>query len=254
MLNENVTNDSYVISQIRFRCPHCQKLYFTENTVFSISKNLKFSNSVEFQCSECTKDFLLVNQAENTGLYKTESNIKSSFQECPKCFKLKLKEQDECPQCGVYESQFMLLSKVENPRLFQLNRLWDVVITDLMNDSYHQKFIDHAQRDSALNYAAQKYNDLKKIMGPDPLIEKYIQQIEIRLENQIQTQLKSEENSTKKTLAKYEMFQRVFILVAVFGTVLLLINKASPMFPNLNGIIVSITVMSYGLWFFSKTS
>lgn len=238
-------------AEIRFRCPHCQKLFCTDQTAF---EGLTFdSQGADFQCTDCHKDFVLTKQTLSTGLYETQELRKAQFAKCPKCSTLKPIGQDECPHCGVLESKFTELQKVENPRLFELNRAWEKILKDITVDHSHQVFLDRAQKQSALNFAAQKYNDLKKVMGEDPLIEKYLKQIEHRLEAHVQAQLMK----TRGTEAEAELSMlasgRLFIFVALFGTFVLILNKVKPMFPNLTGLVMAITVLAYGLWFLTNS-
>lgn len=238
-------------AEIRFRCPHCQKLFCTDQTAF---EGLSFnSQGADFQCTDCHKDFVLTKQTLSTGLYITEELRKPQFAKCPKCSSLKPLAQDECPHCGVLESKFTELQKVENPRLFELNRAWEVILKDITVDASHQVFLDKAQKQSALNFAAQKYNDLKKVMGEDPLIEKYLKQIEHRLEAHVQSQLIKTRVEDKENQMSLLASGRLFIFVALFGTFVLILNKVKPMFPNLTGLVVAITVLSYGLWFLTNS-
>lgn len=241
-------------AEIRFRCPHCQKLFCTDQTAFeglTADKNGQ-PQGADFQCTDCQKDFVLTKQTLASGLYATEELRKAKFANCPKCSTLKPLGQDECPHCGVLESKFTELQKVENPRLFELNRSWEKILKDITVDASHQVFLDQAQKQSALNFAAQKYNDLKKVMGEDPLIEKYLKQIEHRLEAHVKSQLMKSRDEAAETQHSLLASGRLFIFVALFGTFILILNKVKPMFPNLTGLVVAITVLSYGLWFITR--
>lgn len=239
-------------AEIRFRCPHCQKLFCTDKTAFEGLGTT--AQGADFQCTDCQKDFILTRTLQNSGLYITEELRKTQFSNCPKCSSLKPLLQDECPHCGVLESKFNEIQKVENPRLFQLNKSWQEILKDITDDKSHQSFLDQAQKQSALNFAAQKYNDLKKIMGEDPLIEKYLKQIEHRLEAHVKAQFNQSRQETSEQQQSILGSGRLFIFVALFGTFILIINKIKPLFPNLTGLVVAVTVLSYGLWFLAKTS
>lgn len=237
-------------AEIRFRCPHCQKLFCTDQTAFEGLTT--HAHGADFQCTDCQKDFILSREVLSSGLYATEELRKTQFANCPKCSGLKPVGQDECPNCGVFESKFTEIQKVENPRLFQLNNAWQVILKDITSDSSHQYFLDQAQKQSALNFAAQKYNDLKKIMGEDPLIEKYLKQIEHRLDAHVKSQFLQSRSETPEEQQSLLASGRLFIFVALFGTFILIINKIKPLFPNLTGLVVAVTVLSYGLWFLTR--
>lgn len=242
-------------AEIRFRCPHCQKLFCTDKSAFVGGTSLVgIQQDADFQCTECQKDFVLKNKILSSGLFETEMARKPQFGTCPKCSALKPLGQDECPQCGVLESRFIQLQKVENPRLFELNKAWEAVLKDITVDASHQAFLDMAQKQSALNFASQKYNDLKKIMGEDPLIEKYLKQIEYRLEAHVQSQLQKTRTEPAQAQRSLLASGRLFIFVGLFGTFILILNKIKPMFPNLTGLVVAITVLSYGLWFLTRST
>ena len=240
-------------AEIRFRCPHCQKLFCTDASAFEGLSTNSMNSGADFQCTDCQSDFILKKTLTAHGLYATEPLKQSQFSTCPKCATLKPLDMDECPHCGVLESKFNEIQKVENPRLFELNKAWQNLVSDITVDASHQRFLDLAQRQSALNFAAQKYHDLKKEMGEDPLIEKYLKQIEHRLEAHIQTQLqktRSDQAAQTSLLAS----GRLFIIVGLFGTFILILNKIKPMFPNLTGLVVAVTVLSYGLWFTTRSA
>lgn len=246
-------------AEIRFRCPSCQKLYCSDESAFS-------TNSVEaseFECLECKKSFFLYRTKTDLGLFRTEVTNHVEFSKCPKCSYLKPFKQDECPHCHVLESKYNELKKIENPRLYELEKCWAEVMLDLMVDQKHQKFLDLAQSQMALNFASQKYAELKKSMGYDPLVEKYLKQIELRLEHMVKSRFEEERQKNQKEdiVQKMNLIHRltqlngqdIFMLVGIVGMCLLIYNKIRPTFPNLTGLIVSMTLLSFGLWFISSS-
>lgn len=252
---------SQLTAEIRFRCPSCQKLYCSDESAFN-ENSLEAS---EFECVHCQKAFFLYSTKTETGLYRTELTSFVEFSKCPKCDYLKPYKQDECPHCHVLESKFNEIKKMENPRLYELEKKWNLVVQDLMNDQLHQDFLDLAQSKFALNFASQKYSELQKMMGQDELIEKYMKQIEIRLEHMVQNRFQQEKNQSETPMTSQtanDLLSRwnvltakdLFMAVGIFGTVLLIYNKINPTFPNLTGLIVAATVLSYGLWFLSSQS
>ncbi|MFN3697904.1 MAG: hypothetical protein ACK4VO_10735 [Pseudobdellovibrio sp.] len=235
-------------AEIRFRCPHCQKLFCTDKTAFDSDQK------ADFQCTECRQDFILHKKTDNTGLFLTSVAIEKKFSNCPKCSFLKPIQSDECPNCGVLESKYIEIQKAENPRLFELNKAWQFVLSDITQDQLHQNFLDLAQKQSALNFAAQKYSDLKKVLGHDEIVEKYLKQIEQRLSFHIQSQF-NQAKAEQTDNEVIEGFKRhYFIIVGLVGTTLLILNRIYPLYPNLNGLVVAITVLSYGLYFTTKNS
>lgn len=245
-------------AEIRFRCPCCQKLYCSDTTAFS-------QNSVEpseFECASCSESFFLYATKTETGLYRTEKTNHVEFSTCPKCNFLKPFRQDECPNCGILESKFKEIQKMENPRLFEIDQSWAKVLTDLTNDELHQSFLNLAQKHQALNLASQKYQDLQKTIGQDPLISKYLKQIEVRLSAMIQARFQIEKqkdfvapNPTDLGSVINRLMnitaKDIFMGISLLGTALLIYNKINPTFPNLAGLIVAATLLSYGLWFIS---
>ena len=236
-------------AEIRFRCPHCQKLFCTDMSAFD------GQSAAGFDCSSCLKEFALFREKNQSGLYRTSETQSQKMAQvsCPKCKKLKFEKIEECPHCGVLETQFKELQKIENPRLYELNKLWQVVVENMTSDDHHQRFLDLAQKQMALNFAAQKYNDLKAILGEDQLIQKYLKQIEMRLEMQVrskisQAQTHSQQKNSLTTSGK------IFILVGLAGVFVLIFNKINPIFPNLNGLVVAITVLSFALSMTSGTT
>lgn len=225
--------------EVRFRCPHCEKLYTTDKNVFE-------GESPEFDCIKCQKTFTLSKQLNEQGFYRTLPSTVSNLVECPNCNKLKPANTDECPNCGVYVSKFIEMQKVESPALFELSQLWKVVIEDFQNDGVHQEFIGRCQERSALSFAFQKYDTLKKTLGFDSLCERYLMQIEIRLSEQFRKQY-IEDNTVVKEKHRRSLLQIAFAAMTLLGIILLVINKMSPIFPNFTGLIVALTILSFGL-------
>ncbi len=249
-------------SEILFRCPCCQKLFCTETDVAEAQSSYS-SKSTEFQCTDCSEDFYLSNERTSSGLFQTFKKTQHEFVNCTKCHFLKNKQSDECPSCGVIETRYKDIVKLENPRLFELNKVWSTVITDLENDQAHQQFLNLAQSMSALNFAAQKYTDLQKIMGTDDLTEKYIRQIELRLEAVANSFISAEKingerpgsnlSSLRKSFFGFEYsFRNVSLAVSFLGVLFFILNVMKPLFPSLNGLLIAIVVLSTALWAISK--
>lgn len=246
-------------AEIRFRCPSCQKLYCSDETAFSTNPDIPS----EFECASCSESFFLYQTKTETNLYRTEKTTETELVKCPKCNSLKPKNQNECSNCGIFESKYKEIQKLESPRLFQIDQAWSKVLTDLTNDSNHQNFLNLAQSHMALNFASQKYLDLQKTMGHDPIIEKYLKQVELRLMAMVQTRFQTEkELAINNSKDQENLFERIrsmsakniFMTVSLFGTAILIYNKINPTFPNLTGLIVAATILSYGLWFISINS
>lgn len=228
---------------VRFRCPSCEKLYTTSADVFE-------GESPEFDCIDCHKPFTLSKELNDFGLYQTISGAVSNLVECPNCTKLKPAENDECPSCGIYVSKFLERQKVDSPSLFELNQLWQKVIEDFQNDEKHQTFINKCQERSALSFSFQKYDLLKKTLGFDEICERYLMQIELRLSEQLRKQYIVDSDIEKKNNRR-TLTQVVFAVVTVLGVLVLIYNKLNQVLPNLTGLIVAITVLSFGLFLIS---
>lgn len=232
---------------IRFRCPHCQKLYHTSDDVFD-------DPNAEFDCVGCNKNFILRSQRDAFGLYTTEAVGVKPFDTCPKCSKLKPIGQDECPSCGVLGSKYLDLQKVESPALYELNKQWQKVLVNFNSDQYHQDFINKCHLKMALNFAFQKYSDLQKTIGFDTLCEKYIRQIELRLEQQFKTKAPLTEAEIDKIVDKKPMsiMQMFFIAIGTIGTLLLIYNRYVPTFPNFNGPVLLVSIIAFTVGLFSN--
>ena len=229
--------------EVRFRCPHCQKLYCTNSNVFD-------GDVPVFDCMACHKSFKLTQNRNEFGLYQAKTMSDMQMVCCPKCSFLKPQKMDECPSCGVLASKYEAIQKTESPSLFELNQQWQKVIAAFENDQVHQNFIGACQRKMALNFAFKKYSDLKQTVGFNTLCEKYMKQIEVRLEQQLQQdQQNTTETQVEKKYWNLTQTQWIFLLSGLTGTSLLLFNKIHPLFPNLNGLIVAMTLLSFGLVF-----
>jgi hypothetical protein len=197
------------------------------------------------------------------GLFETRPMVAVDSSQCPKCSFIKSKKNDECPSCGVFESKFRQIEKLENPKLYRLNRMWSQILEDFQNDQLHLSFISMAEDQSALSFASTKYSDLKQILGSDAQVDRFQKQIALRLDiqlkQQFQRELKIEKSEGELEIVrvpgtKLDLNLKVLsMLAALTGTILLIINKIHPFFPYLTGIVFATTVLFYGLWFLSAT-
>jgi hypothetical protein len=157
---------------------------------------------------------------------------------------------EECPSCGVFIEKFQQVEKSDNPMLFEMNLLWKNILENFNQDARHQEFLNFCQKKMALNLAFQKYDELRKTMNYDSMCEKYLKQIEVRLEQQFINQRNIEANS--KIDPKRKLTERIFAWVSLGGLALLIFNKVRPTFPNVNGFVVAITVLAFSLWIVSS--
>ncbi|MEQ1723414.1 MAG: hypothetical protein ABL930_09580 [Pseudobdellovibrio sp.] len=233
--------------EVRFRCPHCQKLYRTSADVFQ-------GSDPEFDCSSCAKPFLLSGEQDMFGLFvTTQPSQNKSFDVCPKCSSLKPQNSDECPSCGVYASRYLELQKAESPVLFELNQQWQRVVTHFDEDQYHQDFLNKCHLKMALNFAFQKYSELQKTIGFDSLCEKYIRQIELRLEEQFKAVPENSKSAVKISQdVGLNITQVIFMALGSIGMIMLIYNKFIPTFPNFNGLVMMLTVLAFGVGLFSS--
>jgi Zn finger protein HypA/HybF involved in hydrogenase expression len=241
-------NQSLSLREVRFRCPSCQKLYRTSADVFE-------GNDPEFDCSNCATPFTLSAEQDMFGLFVTTEpkNKKQSFDVCPKCSSLKPHKSDECPSCGVYASRYLELQKSESPVLFELNQQWQKVVTHFDEDQYHQDFLNKCHLKMALNFSFQKYSELQKTMGFDSLCEKYIRQIELRLEQQFKAVPENTKSAAKISQdVDLNITQVIFMTIGSIGMILLIYNKFVPTFPNFNGLVMMLTVLAFGIGLFSS--
>ena len=233
--------------EMRFRCPCCEKLYRTHaDTLTEIDMETK--KDPEFDCEICENTFALTSKINSFGLFETKA-INHNFSNCPKCTNLMPLNAKECPTCGIFIDKYQKISQSESPTLFAINQLWEAVLLDFNIDQNHQNFLNFCQKKLALNFAFQKYSDLRKSMSFDLLCEKYLKQIEIRLEQQFIAKIR--EDIVPKE-SKILRIQWVFASIGFLGLGLLIFNKIRPTFPNLTGLVVAVTLLSFGIWFFTS--
>lgn len=256
--------DLVAVDSIRFRCPHCQKLYFTLRSDFDLRDVFDKSKLSDFDCTTCENSFALMNTQNESGLYATRSVKPIETAHCPKCAFIKKSHADECPSCGVFESKFRDLEKLENPKLYQLNIFWKKVLLDFEDDKRHLEFINLAQSQQALNFASTKYSSLIELIGSNEKVKSYLEQIKLRLKSHVDKKFYEQSAAANRSEIESEIIKIPFtrigislktlsLLGAVTGTILLLINKVHPFFPYLTGIVFALTVLFYGLWLLSYT-
>lgn len=256
--------DLVAADPIRFRCPHCQKLYFTLKSDFDLQTASEKTKLSDFDCTNCENSFALINLQYESGLYATRAIKPIETAHCPKCAFIKKSFADECPSCGVFESKFRDLEKLENPKLYQLNVQWKKVLLDFEDDKRHLEFINLAQSQQALNFASMKYSSLVELIGSNEKVGSYLEQIKVRLKSQVDKKFYEESAAAQKSDIENEIIKIPFtsikislktlsLIGAVTGTILLFINKIHPFFPYLTGIVFAMTVLFYGLWLLSYT-
>lgn len=228
--------------EICFRCPHCHKLYKTSSDVFD-------GSDADFDCVACNKSFKLLQERNSFGLYTTRELSAKSFDSCPKCSFLKPNQSDECPSCGVLASKYLEIQKVESPSIFELSQKWQKVLQNFDQDQYHQDFINICQLKTALNFAHQKYTTLQQTVGYDSVCEKYLRQIELRIEQQFKNNeaLEAQKSATSDLTKKLTTRQYFFIGVGTIGMLLLIYNKHIPTFPNVNGFVLLVTLVAFSV-------
>jgi hypothetical protein len=252
------------IDSIRFRCPHCQKLYFTLKSDFDLKFESLDSKLSEFECSNCEKSFALIYNHDDSGLFVTRPVKPIETVHCPKCAFIKNSKSDECPSCGVLETRYRDIEKLENPKLYQLNNLWKKVLIDFEDEKRHLDFINQAQSQQALNFASTKYSGLYELIGSSEQVNSYLEQINLRLKSQVEKKFYEQSAVAQNSEIENENWKIPFtsfhinlktlsLLGAVTGTIILLINKIHPFFPYLTGIVFALTVLFYGLWMLSYT-
>ena len=252
------------VDSIRFRCPHCQKLYFTLKSDFDLQSEAWDSKLSDFECTNCENAFALIYSHNDTGLFVTRPVKPIEAAHCPKCAYVKNSNSDECPSCGVLETKYRDLEKLENPKLYQLNNLWKKILVDFEDDKRHLDFINQAQSQQALNFASTKYAGLFELIGSNDQVKAYIDQIDVRLKSQVEKNFYAQSAAAQNSEIENEEWKIPYIqlrinlktlslLGAVSGTILLLINKVHPFFPYLTGIVFALTVLFYGLWMLSYT-
>ncbi len=229
---------------MRFRCPCCEKLYRTQADIFTETDALP-----EFDCQSCQETFILTADTTAFGLLKTEPKG-SQFSSCPKCTHLMPVLASECHSCGVFVEKFQKSAQAESPTLFEINQLWEAVLQNFKNDQNHQNFLNFCQKKMALSFAFQKYDELRKSMSYDQTCEKYLKQIELRLEQQFIAQTRLDVTEDKRP--ENSKTQWIYAGIGFLGLALLVFNRIKPLFPNLTGLIVSITLLAFGIWIFSS--
>jgi len=241
-----VIPEKQLAKEVRFRCPHCQKLYCTTTDVFE-------GNEPSFDCAACDKAFYLTTETDGYGLFKARTPERIALSTCPKCSNLKPQRSDECPSCGVLESKYVELQKLESPVLYEMNVLWQKAVSNFAEDQHHQDFLNKCHQQMALNFAYQKYAELQKSLGHDSLCAKYINQIELRLDQQLKSPKFNDATPATAFESQFTGFQVVFLSVGTIGMLILIYNKYIPTFPNFNGLVLSLTVLAFGIGLFSNS-
>lgn len=247
--SQQTSQASQTNSEICFRCPYCQKLYKTSPDVFEDSNEV---TGAEFDCASCAKAFALKNQQDTFGFFISSEIGPKAFTTCLKCSSLKPHNSDECPTCGVFASKYIESQKVESPMLFELNQQWQKVVINFDQDQFHQDFINKCHLKLALNFAFQKYSDLQKGLGFDSLCEKYIRQIELRLEQQFKALEATKPEDTVSASSQLSLKQYFFMGLGTIGMLLLIYNKFVPTFPKFSGLVMILTILAFGVGLLSK--
>jgi hypothetical protein len=134
-----------------------------------------------------------------------------------------------------------------------MNVLWQKVVSNFTEDQNHQDFLNKCHQQMALNFAYQKYAELQKSLGHDSLCAKYIKQIELRLDQQLKSPKFNDVTPIANFESQFTGFQLVFLSAGTIGMLTLIYNKYIPTFPNFNGLVLSLTVLAFGIGLFSNS-
>lgn len=171
---------------LRVRCPHCRKLYLVQYSDIQESKP-------RFECVECHDRFWISlpemdfsEEVDGLPIHVKEapqnSRVKSdATEECPRCHKLTPRFAPECVHCGVMvsKSRKVLTFRENLPQHSpQLELLWHKVIAAYDDPNVHDDFIEAAQIEKSLPYAASLYAQMKKLMPVDEITLARLTQIE----------------------------------------------------------------------------
>lgn len=244
-------------SEILFRCPCCQKLYCTDSEVFNTSPMDDSLSSVEFDCTACEETFFLLKNLTSQGLYQTQNKQQYQFLSCPKCEVLRPESEDECPGCGVLVSKYQDIIKLENSSLYEIQKKWNTLLTGFSDDEKHQDFLNLAQSKNALSYAHKLYSDLTLTMGMDPLTEKYLNQIQLRLNHSMNREAERKANlppsfSFRSEGHKIVNAKAIFMVMSLLSAGFFVFNVLKPQFPRINSFLIIFLALSVGLWILAR--
>lgn len=251
-LSKDVSVDTV---KLKLRCPSCAKLYEVESVDIE-------TVSPQFQCMSCDCRFTFAYPPMNP------ANIVCSivdalghltFQEdqksCPKCAAISPAGALECYSCRVIFSRLEGLP--EDPTLRaqpSLVRKWKLLMDDFTNEVKHEEFLLSCHQAEALNFAFNKYSEMKQALGGDDLCERMLNRLKKLSEVSVQSAIQSEAVTVPKANGSSRLQETLQILKSYFVpsiyilcAVLILWGSVSISNRNLVGVGVAIACLLTGV-------
>jgi hypothetical protein len=148
---------------------------------------------------------------------------------CPFCSEILMNDKDECPRCLKIPSKFDLSSKsLETPTAKstlqkRADEAWQDLLDNFSETTQHQAFVSLCHQLGHLDFAEERYQKLRDIIGDDHEIDKRLQQINFL---RWQSQKVKTSDVAERPLTRWQWQ----VIVGIVATVLILIGTlASPL-------------------------
>ncbi|MGE4132844.1 MAG: hypothetical protein AB7F86_14485 [Bdellovibrionales bacterium] len=232
---------------LRVRCPHCRKLYLVQASDIQESKP-------RFECVECHHRFW-IGLGGSSGFGEIEGfplnlrDLKSKIIEpatepCPKCSKLNPRGEAECGHCGVLIERFRHLESITQDlpdHSSQLSKLWQRVVAAYDEPIHHQTFIEAAQTENNLTYAAALYKQMAKLMPTDLVTAKRLGQVSALAESIFMPE------SQKMPRERRGRKSRLWHIPLFLAAVLIAVGFYTPAFRNMAGVGAAFFFLAFAL-------
>ncbi len=238
--------------KLKLRCPSCAKLYEVDSVDIE-------TVSPQFQCLSCDCRFTFAYPPMNPNHIVcsiVDALGHLTFQEeqksCPKCAALSPVGAEECYSCCVIFSRLVDLPTDTSLRAQpSLVRKWKMLMEDFTDEAKHEDFVRNCHQLEAMNFAFNKYNDMKQALGGDDLCERMLKRVqklsEISVESAVKVDPRSATVSKAKSWTSY-IIPGIYILCAI----LILWGSFSLANRNLVGVGVAIACLLTGVILSSK--
>lgn len=236
------------MNHLNVRCPSCKKLY-------QINVGQIFSTSPQFACIECeshfTFDFPPADPADiaTRKIERLASPVfespKPRVKKCLKCGAESPEHSLECVSCHIlFEKLEMIVNERGVRTQPSLVRRWKELVQDYANEEAHDEFLRLASEMDALEFAKQKYEQIRRLQGSDEVADRMLARIEalraVRMEQKLKAKDEKEEDLA--------LWLKIVLALPFFASlVLIVLGLSHAPWRNMIGTGIAIGLLSYGI-------
>lgn len=240
-----------MMNHLHVRCPSCLKLY-------QIDVGQIFSTTPHFQCVDCETKFTfdfpppVPDQITTRKVVeRLASPLSPKVKKCLKCGAESPESAIECHACHIlFEKLEMIANEKGVYTQPSLVRRWKELVQDYNNEELHQEFLGLCDQMEALEFARQKYDQIRRLQGGDVTADQMIARIEALRMVKAEQKAQNDKPKPEKPLA---LWAKILLALPFFASFLLImLGFSHSMWRNMIGTGFAVGLLSYGLIVFVR--